>query len=217
VDLESFVPGEKENPLRKELGLEGKFVVTYIGTHGMSQGLATLLETAEAFRDDPALHFLLVGEGAEKPELVRRAQERGLANVTFLGQQPRERVPQFLALSDLVAVILKRMDLFTQVIPSKIFEIMGCARPILLGVAGEAEGLVREAGCGYVGRPEDSASLVEQIQLARKDPAEAERRARLGREYVIRNFDRDGLAERYLEHLAGVVGRIGPAVPERAL
>jgi colanic acid biosynthesis glycosyl transferase WcaI len=216
VDLASFQPGERENAVRKDLGLEGSFVVSYVGTHGMSQGLTTLLEAAEEFRDDSRVHFLFVGEGAEKDELMREARSRRLERVIFLPQQPRERIPQIIAASDLVAVILRDRDLFTRVIPSKIFEIMGCARPILLGVAGEAERLVRESGCGYIGRPEDAASLVEQIRLARERPDEAERRGRAGRDYVIRNFDRDRLAERYAEYLARIVPSAARELPESA-
>jgi glycosyltransferase involved in cell wall biosynthesis len=204
VDLERFAPQPRENAARRELGLEGKFVVSYIGTHGMSQGLATLVEAADALRDEPRLHFLFVGEGAEKADVMALARQRGLRNVTFLGQQSRDRIPQLIAAADLEAVLLRKRDLFTGVIPSKIFEIMGCARPILLGVEGEAARIVAESGAGYLARPEDPLSLVEQIRLALADPAEAERRGRAGREYVARNFDRDVLARRYAADLQDV-------------
>ncbi|MEM6992013.1 MAG: glycosyltransferase family 4 protein [Myxococcota bacterium] len=204
VDLEAFVPGDKEGPVRERLSLSGKFVVSYIGTHGMSQHLITLLDAASQLRSVPDVHFLFVGEGADKAALVAEAERRGLANVTFLGQQPRETITDFIAASDLVAVVLKRMDLFEKVIPSKIFEIMGCARPILLAVQGEARRIIDEAGSGYVAEPEDVADIVAKIQAARANPEDAAARGRAGRTYVAEHFDRRRLALRFLDDLRAV-------------
>ncbi|RME03275.1 MAG: glycosyltransferase WbuB, partial [Deltaproteobacteria bacterium] len=106
VDLERFQPAPKENEIRAEYGLSGKFVVSYIGTHGMAHGLEVLIEAAEALRSDPEIAFLFVGEGARRESLMRMAQERGLENVIFAGEQPRDRIPAFVAASDLCAVLL---------------------------------------------------------------------------------------------------------------
>lgn len=206
VDLERFVPGQKEGPLRRELGLEGKFVVSYVGTHGMAHKLSVLLDVADRLRAQPDVQLLLVGEGAEKAALVEDAERRGLTNVTFLGQQPREKIPDFLVASDLVAVVLKRTDLFEKVIPSKMFEIMGCARPLLLAVQGEARAIVEASGAGYLAEPEDVDSIVEQILSAKSDRARAEDKGRAGRRYVEANFDRRKLALRYLDDLIELAG-----------
>lgn len=204
VDLEMFVPGPKEGAVRERLGLSGKFVVSYVGTHGISQKLETLLEVADVLREEPDVHLLLVGEGAEKAELQQQAAQRGLTNVTFLGQQPRESIPEFIAASDLVAVVLQRMALFEKVIPSKIFEIMGCARPILLAVTGEAREIIEEAGSGYLAQPQDVAGIVAQIRLAKADPEQAQARGLSGRAYVEKHFDRRRLAMQFLEDLRDV-------------
>ena len=201
VDLRLFVPGEREGPTRAGLGLSGKFVVSYIGTHGMSQKLSVLLDAAERLRGEPDVHFLLVGEGADKAALQADAHARGLTNVTFLPQQPRDTIPALLAASDLVAVVLKKMDLFEKVIPSKIFEIMGCARPLLLAVQGEARAIVEEAGAGWLVEPEDVEGIVAAIRRARADPAEAAARGEAGRAFVTRHFDRDRLAQRFVDDL----------------
>lgn len=201
VDLLRFVPGEREGPLRERLGLSGKFVVSYVGTHGMSQSLQTLLDAAAVLAEDPDVHLLLVGEGAEKADLVAQARARGLTNITFLGQQPRETIPQFIHASDLVAVVLKRMALFERVIPSKIFEIMGCERPVLLAVRGEARKIVEEAGAGFLAEPEDVEGIVGQIRAAKRDPELARRKGRAGRRFVEAHFDRKRLAQRFLDDL----------------
>ncbi|MCA9710271.1 MAG: glycosyltransferase family 4 protein [Myxococcales bacterium] len=210
VDLRLFQPAPKLGPQREALGLRDAFIVSYIGTHGMAQRLETLLEAAERLRDDPSIHVLLVGEGAERERLMAQAAARGLTNVTFLGQQPREAIPALVAASDLVAVPLRRAELFEKVIPSKMFEIMGCARPMVLGVRGEAEALLRRSGAGWAVPPEDPEALAEVIRRAKADPEQLQRRGEAGRAFVSRHYDRDALAERYLADLEAVVGRRRP-------
>jgi glycosyltransferase involved in cell wall biosynthesis len=207
VDLRAFVPRPPDAALRAELGLGDAFVVGYIGTHGLAHALGSLLDVAEALRHDPGVRFLLVGEGADKARLVESARARGLDNVVFVGHRSRDEIPRYVASCDIVAVTLRRSDLFSQVIPSKIFEIMGCARPILLTVPGEAQRIVRASGAGYFAAPEDPSSMIAAIAEARRDPAEARRRGERGRAYVVENFDRDRLADRYLEFLAELVER----------
>jgi len=202
VDLTTFVPAEREGAVRERLGLSGKFVVSYIGTHGMSHNLQTLVAAARLLAADPDIHFLFVGDGAEREALAASASE--LPNVSFLGVQPRDAVPGFVTASDLVAVLLKPIPLFEKVIPSKMFEIMGCARPILLAVDGEARTIVQEAGSGYHAEPDDAAQLAARIQEAKADPEEARRRGEAGLAYVRRNFDRSRLAAQFLEDLIEV-------------
>lgn len=205
VDLEVFHPAPKENEIRASLGLQGKFVATYIGTHGMAHGLGTILQAAERLKGDDRFRFLLVGEGAEKAKLKANAQERGLSNVLFLDQQPRETIPGYIAASDACLVLLRALGLFKTVLPSKIFEFWGCARPIVLGVEGEARALLEEARAGIVFPPEDVGALVVALQGLAAEPGRAEEMGRAGRKYVEGNFSREVLAERYLEILAEVV------------
>lgn len=208
VDLRRFHPRPVDLELRRALGIaEDAFVVSYIGTHGLAHKLEVLLDVAERLRHRPEIRFVFAGEGAERARLVRSAQERGLDAVLFLGERPRDEIPRLLAASDLVAVVLKRSELFRQVIPSKIFEIMGCERPILLGVEGEAEQIVRAAGAGWLVPPEDVDAMVAAIEEAAADSGERARRAAAGRRYVAAHFDREQLADAYLRELVELVER----------
>lgn len=209
VDLDMFRPGPKNPELREKLGLSGKFVAAYVGTHGLAHGLGTILDAAALLkaRGDSTVQFLLIGEGADKAALVERAGREGLTNVTFLGQQPHAAIPELLRAADATLVLLKGKDLFKTVIPSKIFEFMGVARPIVLGVDGEARGLVEASGGGVFCPPESAADLVEKLQELQADPARCERMGQSGRKYVERHFSRAALARDYLAHLDALLER----------
>ena len=211
VDLELFRPAPKENSIRGELGLSGKFVATYIGTHGMAHGLGTILEAAERLKDDPRFAFLLVGEGADKQALKERAEALGLSNLTFVDQQARDRIPDFIAASDVCLVLLRAVPLFKTVLPSKIFEFLGCGRPVLIGVEGEARELIEASGGGMSFRPEDAAGLVAHLRALAGQPVRLEEMGRRGRSYVEADFSRAVLAEKYLtilEELAGLASSL---------
>lgn len=204
VDLEHFQPVNKKDLVRRECGnaeLADKFVVSYIGTHGMAHGLETVLIAAEILRPYRNILFLLIGDGAEREGLLKKRNEAGLENVLMLPQQPKEKMPEFLALSDACMVLLKRRDLFRTVIPSKIFEIMGMERPVILGVEGESKKIVEEAGCGICVEPENAEQLADAVLRLSKDSDLAAGMGRNGRRRVIASYNRETLAGNYLSIL----------------
>ncbi|MFQ5599181.1 MAG: glycosyltransferase family 4 protein [Candidatus Krumholzibacteriia bacterium] len=205
ADSQVFHDMEKYNGIRENLSLGCKFVVSYVGTHGLAHGLETVLQTADRLRGNSDIAFLFVGDGAEREGLLRRAQELGLDNVHFLGVQPRERIPSYIATSDVSLVPLRRKPLFQKVLPSKLFEIMGCSRPVILGVEGEAQEAVEEARAGLCVTPEDPEELSAAILRLYRDPELADEMGRNGRAFVRQNFCRDRLAGAYFELLREVV------------
>ena len=193
--------------LRKELGAEGKFLVCYVGTMGMAHGLETLLDAATSLQNrHHDVLFLLIGEGAEKERIKSVAQSRGLANVCFLDQQPREKIPAFISASDACLVLLKKTDIFKTVIPSKMLEFMSCARPVILGVEGQSRQIMEEAGAGLVIEPESSAALEQAILQLAVNPDLRRVLGENGREYVLRRFSRRLTAETYIRVLEGLLG-----------
>jgi len=201
VDLQRYQPAQKDPELVKEQGLDGRFVASYFGTHGMAHHLETILDAAELLSDRNDIVFLLVGDGAERERLLAEKERRKLNNVIMLPQQPKDRMPALWASSDASLVLLKKFDLFKTVIPSKIFESMAMQCPILLGVDGEARQIVEQAGAGLYCEPENAVSLVENLERLVQDRALGERMGEAGRECVSRLFDRRVLATRYLKLL----------------
>jgi len=206
VNLSDFTPGPKENGLRKEAGIRpDEFLATYVGTLGMAHGLKSVILAAEMTRGEP-IHYLFVGEGAERAELERQVEQLALSNVTFLGGQPRERIPLILNASDVVLVHLRDDPLFSTVIPSKIFEAMAVAKPIVLAVEGESADIVTNARAGVVVRAESPAELAEALRRFRSDPGLAREFGLNGRHAAENEFCRRTAARRMLAVLARTAG-----------
>jgi glycosyltransferase involved in cell wall biosynthesis len=204
VDLQFYTPADDAPALAAELGVTGRFVAAYVGTHGMAHGLDTVLRAAERLRDDPRVAFLLAGDGAQREQLIQQRDAMRLGNVFIVGQQPKERMPGIWALTDVSLVLLRKRQTFESVIPSKIFEAMGMARPIILGVRGESQRIVEAAGAGLCIEPENDEELAEAVRKLATEPAHARALGEAGRRYVVDNYDRRRLAARFEQLLARV-------------
>src|SRR5262249_7213910 len=132
VDTDRFKPQAKDRELMARYGLEGKFVVGYIGTHGLAHGLSTVLAAAAQMRNQPGgdvYRFLFLGDGAMKSALVSEANDLQLENVVFVDSVPKSEVARHWALLDASIVHLRKNALFNTVVPSKLFESMGMGIP----------------------------------------------------------------------------------------
>jgi colanic acid biosynthesis glycosyl transferase WcaI len=211
VDTTKFRPLPQATS-RAELGWGDHFTVIYAGTHGLAHGLTTVLDAAEQLRDRTDIRFILVGDGAEKADLVAEAQRRELRNITFLDPQPHEQMPLLLAGADACLIPLRKLPLFESLLPSKMYEAMACARPILLGVDGEARRLAEtEAGAAIYVEPENATSLVSSILYLRAHTEMAELLGQRGRTFVEAYFDRDQLTTILEENIAMLLQKKVPA------
>jgi len=217
VDLAFFDSEDWDGAaFRSETGLTGKFVAAYVGTHGMAHGLDTVLAAAELLRDDARIAFLLVGDGSERERLQAEAARRGLANLHIIGQRPKADMPAIWAATDASLILLRRLDTFKSVLPSKMFEAMAMRRPIVLGVEGEARALLDAAGAGIAIVPEDAGQLAAAVRRLADNEAEAAAMGEAGRRHVSEHFDRARLAEHYAAFLEEVAaGRTPPDTVRR--
>lgn len=184
---------------KARFGLEGRIVAAYIGTHGMAHGLDTVLEAAEMLKEDPRICFLLVGDGSERVKLQARAEKMNLPNLTIVGQMPKHDMPAIWSATDISLILLKNSDTFKTVLPSKMFEAMAMACPIILGVEGEARALLDEAGAGIGIEPENARELANAVMRLADDHELAARYGASGLAHVRSKFDRQVLARRCLK------------------
>lgn len=204
VDLKLFHRRDYDRELAAGLGLSGRFVAAYVGTHGMAHGLGVILDAAQKLRARSDIVFLLVGDGADKQNLLTRREAMGLANVVMLDQLPKEKMPALWSICAASLVLLRKADLFNQVIPSKIFESMAMGKPVILGVGGESLRIITEAGAGIGIQPENADDLAEAVRRLADDHALYACLADAGPVYVAAHFDRLDLAGRFLALLKGL-------------
>jgi len=207
VETDLFTPNGTGVEIKRELDLEGKFVVSYVGTLGLAHGLEALLKAAAQLQTDfPDIRFLLVGEGADKNRLVTLASELKLTNVRFLLQQPRQKIPAIIRASDACLVLLRKAAVFETVIPTKMLEFMACGRPIILGVDGQARQVIETAGAGIFIEPEDSCALVKAVTHLYLDSGLREALGQNGREYIVEHLSRQRTSETYASVLKAQCG-----------
>jgi glycosyltransferase involved in cell wall biosynthesis len=172
VDLSRYRPTPRDEALATDWGVSGKFVVGYVGTHGMAHGLANVLDTAERLRDRDDIRFLLVGDGAERPMLLEQCRLRNLTNVVMMPMQPKSDMCRIWGLCDVALVHLRDSPVFAEVIPSKIFEAMAMGLPLIAVMPqGEAADIVTGHGAGLWVPPEDPDSLARAVVRLADDRA----------------------------------------------
>ena len=199
VILDLFEPRPKDNELMKaNPQFEGKKVFAYIGTHGMAHGLSFILNSLPKLQQSlPQAHFLFIGEGAEKENLLQQALDLKLNNVTFMPFVPKNEVVRYLSLMDVALVNLKKSDTFKTVIPSKIFEAAALQKPILLGLEGETKGIIESFNAGTCFEPENEEEFIEQCRAILDEKLYIEYQD--GCQKLAKAFDRKQIAQQVLK------------------
>ncbi len=210
VETDLFRPDSGSAKVREQLSgdrvKKERFLICYIGTMGMAHGLETLIAAAGELQTSlPSALFVLIGEGAEKQKIGDLASARGLTNIQFLSQQPRQQIPAFVSAADLCLVMLKKTDLFKTVIPTKLLEYMACERPVIVAVDGQARQVVEEAQAGVFVEPEDSQDLAETIRELARDPERRRQMGINGRQYIVERLSREQTARTYIAELKTVI------------
>ncbi|WP_046743495.1 glycosyltransferase family 4 protein [Kordia zhangzhouensis] len=190
---------------KKELGLQDKFVITYVGAHGVANHLIQLVQAAEKLTDTNVV-FQLIGAGMRKEALIEEAQKRNLTNVIFRDPVSKKEVFKYILASDAGASVLKKVDTFKTIYSNKTFDYMSCKRPILLAIDGVSRELVNEAQCGVYVEPENIDAIVEGVKLlASKSASEIEKMGASGYSYAKEHFDREKLAKTYVEKIKSIL------------
>lgn len=207
VELSTYSPQKKNQELLSQYGLSDKYVMTYIGTHGPAQELSRVLDAAATLQSVcPKVHFLFVGDGAMKASLLQQSERLKLSNVTFVPPQPKSSMPEYWALGDVALVHLKHHNTFSEVIPSKMFEVMGMGLPILFsGPKGEASDILEKTGAALCVLVDDQAAFVQAVSSLVEDKCLRERCAALALEAAPQH-SRENQARQVLDVYKTVLG-----------
>lgn len=195
------------------------FTVGYLGNIGAGQGMRVLVDAAARLAVTcPDVRVVIAGDGPDRAALTAYAAALGLPNLTLHPSIPKRDTRAFYNACDVCVVPLAPIAVFQETVPSKLFEIMACERPVIASLAGEGASIVEQSGGGVHVAPGDSAALAEAI-VRMRDVGAAGRRTfgSRGRAYVCAHYDRRAIADRYLDVLCRVAGHQASAgTPRRA-
>jgi colanic acid biosynthesis glycosyl transferase WcaI len=208
VDTQKFGPELSTHQARAMIATNGECVVLYAGLHGLAQGLNQVLAVADMLQADKGICFTLIGDGPEKQELKTQAENRGLGNVRFLDARPATELPALVAAADVALVMLKTE--IPGAVPSKLYEAMASARPVVLVATGEAAAIVREHQAGITVAPGDTEGLAQALQTLRANPELRRTMGINGRHAVENQFERTKIVTRFIEYLERQLSTASP-------
>jgi glycosyltransferase involved in cell wall biosynthesis len=204
ADPAMFDPHIDGKVILQRLGLDGQYIVTYAGALGKANDLETILRAAGHLRDHKDIHFLLVGDGKERPRLEALAHEYGLENMTFMGALPKTDMPSLLAASDVCVATLMNIPMFRTTYPNKVFDYMAAGKPTILAIDGVIREVIEAANGGIFVPPGDDQALAEAIIRLHSDQPQAEQMGASARLYVEQHFNR----RRQVQDFANLLDRL---------
>lgn len=205
VDLEKYSPlNEKDEIFADKYKLKDKFVIGYIGTHGLAHDLENVIKAADLIAKEDYIRIVLAGGGADRSRLEKIVCERDIGNIVMIPLQPKEQMQKIWSLCDISLVHLKNSPLFKTVIPSKIFESMAMGLPILMALpVGEATNIIELYKAGIIVSPGQPKELSQKFLELAKDK-ELVRSLSYKSLNAAQNFDRKKFALQMLKYLEEV-------------
>lgn len=185
---------------RKTHNLDAKFVITYVGAHGIANHLIQILDAAELLLDTNVI-FLLIGNGSQKSDLIQEANRRKLTNVLFIDSVSKNEVFKHILSSDLGISVLKKTDIFKTIYSNKTFDYLSCKKPVLMVIDGISRQLIEQADAGLFVEPENPEDFANKVRFYLNNPDLIERQGENGYSYVKNHFDREVLAKKYLNYI----------------
>jgi len=180
---------------RTKYSLENNFVLTYAGLIGKAQGVGIIIEAAKLLKDEIDIHFLIVGEGVDKKELIAQTKKSNLKNITFIDNQPKEFIPSLLKTSDIAIIPLINNNL-KDAVPSKLLEAWSCKLPVILIAGGESSEMVTNIDGGIVLKSNNPEILKDAILNLKLDQSKLIQFGENGFKYTMNNLDRKNLARK---------------------
>ena len=203
ADLSLFQPAIRDNWVRKRYNWQNKFVILYVGAHGVANDLIQLIKVAERFRDHPDILFALIGDGMEKQKLEKLVVEKGLTNVQFIDSRPKREMLDFINATDACTAVLKKVFITTY--PNKLFDYMACAKPVILPIDGSSRELIEDANAGIYVEPENPIEFEEAVLRLYNNHNLCKEYGENGYRYVKVKFSREKVAYKYEKILQRVI------------
>lgn len=200
---DNLVLTNEKSDFREIYGLQDKFIITYVGAHGVANCLGQVLDTAKLLTDTNVV-FVLIGNGMEKPMLMKRVINEKINNVIFIDSVPKVDVFKYILSSDMGASVLKKVDAFKTVYSNKTFDYFACKKPVMMLIDGVSRELVEQAKAGSYVEPENPIAFANKIREYLNDNDRLKLEGDNGYEFAKSNFDRNVLAKKYLDYVLNI-------------
>lgn len=199
VDTDRFGSDKVRDKEKEQMKSVDNFIALYSGLHGLAQGLEQIVEAATLLRENKKIKFVFIGDGVEKPKLMKKTKESELKNVSFLDSVPSKEIPYFLAAADVILVPLKLH--IPGAVPSKLYEAMASGKPVLLIAEGEAADVVDKAKAGLIFPPKDIDGVVDGLLQLCNNEDLRQMMGTNGRKAAVQHFDRNKIASSFIKFL----------------
>jgi len=190
TDVDMFNPAVDGSTLRKELGMQDKFVVLYAGALGQANDIDTILRAAQRLNGNEKIRFVLFGDGKERPRLQNQAERMKLSNVIFAGVRPKKDMPFVVASADVCLAILQDIPLFRTTYPNKVFDYMAAGHGTVLVIDGITRALIESSNGGVFVQPGNDEMLANVIHDLSKNSDHVQQMGVNARNYLVKNLDR---------------------------
>ena len=208
VDTHFIKPLPRQNRFRQMYGLDDKFLVLYAGNIGVKQGLEIIPDVANSLQDFKDILFLVIGDGARKEALVKKAIRLNLANMRFLPPQPREFLPEMLSAAD-ISLVIQQAAVTDFMVPSKLLAILASGRPVIVSSHEKSElpKVVEQANCALIVKPDESGQLRDAILELYRDTKKRKSFGKNAREYACKYFSKEIILPKFEEEVLHIINR----------
>lgn len=188
----------------KEIPKDSKMNIVFAGNIGEAQGLDILVHAAVATERaglKEKIRFNIIGDGRYKLELIKLTKDNKVSSMfNFIDRQPAERIPEFMAVSDIAFLSLKDHPLFSKTIPAKLQSYMACGMPIIASASGETSEIIKKSESGYCSKSGDINELVKNIiKIYKLEKKQLEKLSENSIKYYKKKFDKKVLLD-YLDN-----------------
>lgn len=166
------------------------FKVMFTGNVGEAQDFEHVMESALRLRDHKEIKFIIVGDGRKREWLLDFVRRNELQDtVSWLGRFPLGAIPSLSEKADVLFLALKDVDIFSLTVPAKLQSYMAVGKPVAAMINGEAQNIVREAGCGLSADAGDSTTFADNIlKMSKMSKDELVNMGQAGKKYYNENF-----------------------------
>ena len=199
VDIKMFNPQNRGENIRKKIGLNDSFVITYAGALGLANDIPSILKAAYHLKSNKNIHFLLVGDGKERNKLETLKTELNLKNVTFFGAISKNMIPEILSVSNACIATLINIPMFRSTYPNKVFDYMAAGRPTILAIDGVIREIIEACKGGIYVTPGNDLEIANAIRFLSQNIDEAREMGNRARIYVEKYFNRQHQSEAFVE------------------